>query len=118
MTPAEALKELANPRPGGDPTKSAINRAAKRAGLTYWRAFDIWYGKARRIEQHEVDALADALEKKRKEAERNEIHEIRTRLARLEARLSQQDSEFHRPTIDVLGEQIAGLGGMAGVRQR
>jgi hypothetical protein len=73
-----------------------IDRAARRAGLSYWRAFDIWYGKARRIEQAERASIAEALEHKRKEATRNELHELRLRLARLEAILAGKDPDFHR----------------------
>lgn len=100
---ASALRELAEPWPSGSSVKSAVDRASKRAGLSYWRAFDIWYGKARRVEQFERDAIADALDKKRREAARNELHNLKTRIALLEARLAKTDSEFHRETIDALG---------------
>jgi hypothetical protein len=110
--PAAALRELAEPWSRGDRVKVAIDRAARRAGLTYWRAFDIWYGKARRIENHETDAIQDALTKRRKEVTRNEIHDLRTRLARLESLLVQTDEEFHRPVLDRLRSPDGGLGGM------
>ncbi len=100
-----SLHELAEPRPGGDKTKRAIERAAKRAGLSYWRAFDIWYGKARRIEPYEADAIAEALDKKNREAARNELRDLQLRIARLEARLTQTDPDFHRASIDVLRSQ-------------
>jgi hypothetical protein len=106
-----ALRELADPRPGGDRVKAAIDRAAKRAGLSYWRAFDIWYGKARRVEEFERDAISEALNKKREEAARNEFHELKTRLLRLESILVQTDPDFHRPTVDGVREQMRGLGG-------
>ena len=101
-----ALRELAEPWFGGERVKRAIDRAARRAGLSYWRAFDIWYGKARRIEQFEYDAIADALDKKRKEALRNELHELRTRLARLESLLVATDPDFHRADADLVRRQI------------
>lgn len=56
-----SLRRLAEPLQFGDRTKYAIDRAAKRAGLSYWRAFDIWYGKARRIEEHEAQNIETAL---------------------------------------------------------
>jgi predicted phage-related endonuclease len=119
MTDARAaLHELAEPWARGDRIKTAIARAARRAGLSYWRAFDIWYGKARRIEPHEIDAIADALDKRRKEITRNELHDLRTRLARLEALLVQTDEEFHRPTLDQLRSPDGGLGGMGGALAR
>lgn len=117
------LKELAEPWPSGSKVKEAIERAAKRvliphAGkverLSYWRAFDIWYRKARRIEQYEVDAIAEAIEKKRREAARNEFHELRTRLARLEAMFVQSDPDFHRENIDLVRGQVRQMGGAGG----
>ena len=118
---AAALRELSEPWARGDRVKMAIDRAARRTGLTYWRAFDIWYGKARRIEPHETDAIQDALTKRRKEVTRNELHDLRTRLARLEALLVQTDEEFHRPVLDRLrapGGELGGMGGtLAGKRR-
>jgi hypothetical protein len=98
----EHLRELAEPYPPGDRIKAAIDRAARRIGLTYWRTFDLWYGKARRVEPHEQLAIAEALERKRREAARNELHELQIRIARLEARLAQTDAEFHRVDIEAL----------------
>lgn len=105
---AAALHDLADPRPRGDRIKSAIERAAKRAGLSYWRTFDLWYGKARRIEQFECDAITDALKAKRDQETRNELHDLRLRLARLETILVQTDPDFHRPTLDALGSPLRG----------
>jgi hypothetical protein len=58
---ARALKKLAEPLSFHETTKIAIGRAADRAGLSYWRAFDIWYCKARRIDAHEAKAIESAL---------------------------------------------------------
>lgn len=101
----EALRELAGQSNRGDPIKTAIDRAARRAGLSYWRAFDIWYRKARRVEQFELDAIADALALKRKEDQRNEAHELRMRITRLESLLAQADADFYRPQITALRDQ-------------
>jgi len=65
----------------------AIERAAKRAGLTYWRAFDIWYRKARRIDAHEAEQINEALRLKREKAAADEYQELKIRLAKLEASL-------------------------------
>lgn len=110
---AQALRELAEPWPSGSSIKSAIERAAKqilvptREGrsvrLSYWRAFDLWYGKARRVEQFERDAIATALDKKRREAVRNDLQDFRKRLLAMEARLNQIDPEFHGEATDALG---------------
>jgi hypothetical protein len=99
---AICLKELASPV-FGERVKRAIERAAGAVGFTYWRTFDLWYSKARRVEQFEVDAIKEALQRKRSREAANELHELRTRLAILESRLVQGDSDFYRPQIDFLG---------------
>lgn len=115
---AASLRELAEPSLRGDRVKAAVDRAAKLAGLSYWRAFDIWYGKARRIEQFEADQIADAVRKKTEEATRNELHDLRTRLLRLESILVSTDPEFHRPSIDFARGQIRQMGGGNGAGNR
>ena len=110
MTPEEGLKELAEPRPGGELVKTAINRAARLCRLPYWRCFDLWYGKARRVEPAEITAIADALERKRELEASNELAELRRRLARLEARLLSTDEDFYRPHIDFLGRRACQSG--------
>jgi hypothetical protein len=111
MDAAGALQELAGPSQRGDRVKVAIERAARLAGLTYWRAFDIWYGKARRIEQFEADAIADALRAKREKATANELQELKIRLARMESMLAQIDADFYRPQIDIARSHLRQMGG-------
>lgn len=94
-----ALKELSMPWPDGDKLKRKIDRAARAAGLHYWRAFDIWYGKARRIDAHEAEQINEALRLKREKAVANEYHELKARLAKLEsALLVQGNPNVHRET--------------------
>lgn len=113
-----ALRELSEPWPRGDKVKSAIQRAARLAGLSYWRAFDIWYGKARRIEADEAERIAEALRRKTEEAARNELQELRTRLIRLESILVQSDPDFHRTDIDLARAPRRVVDGMAGASNR
>ncbi|ARQ01910.1 hypothetical protein [Pseudorhodoplanes sinuspersici] len=109
---ATALRELSEPVDRGEKIAVVIQRAARRAGLAYWRTFDLWYGKARTVSDEEVECVASALEKKRREAARNELSELRIRIERLESLLVQTDPDFHRPTIDLMRSQRrAGLRG-------
>jgi len=101
-----ALQELAEPSARGDRVKVAIERASRLCGLSYWRTFDLWYRKARRVEDYEIIAINDALAKKRATEARNELSELRLRLTRLEALLSVQDPDFHRETIDITRAQV------------
>jgi hypothetical protein len=99
------LRDLAG-RFAGEPVKAAIARAAKMAGLGYWRAFDIWYGKARRVERYEREQIYKALAEKQRSATRNELHELKLRLARLESDLAIRDAEFY--SADIAGLRVAG----------
>jgi len=94
------LRELSYPWSSGERIKSVLDRTSRLARLTYWRTYDIWYGKARRIEPHEIAQIAEALRIKNEKAARNELHDLKIRLARLEASLSQGDTYFHSPSID------------------
>lgn len=104
------LRELAEPSPRGDRIKQVIERSARLAGLSYWRAFDLWYGKARRIEQFEIEQIQEAIHKKRKEDARREIQDLRNRLTRLESMLVLSDAEFHREAIDAVRISHGGHG--------
>lgn len=114
MTDAAAmLRELSEPWGSGEYVKNAIERAGKLASLSYWRAFDIWYRKARRVEQFEIDQISEALRLKQEKAAKNELHDLKLRLAKLEAQLSSSmDPDFHRPSIDFARDQMRDLGGM------
>lgn len=110
MDVSAALRELAEPRPRGEKVQVAIERAARRVGIDYWRVYDLWYRRARRIELSERAVIFDAVEKKRRESERNELHELKLRMARLEARLAQTDPDFHREDIAALGSALSPAG--------
>lgn len=107
-----ALRELSEPWERGDKVKAAIARAARASGLSYWRTFDIWYGKARRVEPAEVARIEAALQRKSEASTRNELHELRTRLLRLESLFAQKATDFHRPAADQDRKQRGELGGM------
>jgi hypothetical protein len=83
-----SLRQLAGQKMASDSVKSLIGRAARSAGLTYSRAYELWYGRARRIDAHELDGVRARLQAQRDEADRSrfreEIAEIHARLARLE----------------------------------
>lgn len=94
------LKGLSRPAPSGDKIKRAIKRAADAAGLHYWRAFDIWYGKARRIDADEADRIRAAVQHKSEEEARHEYQDLRTRLLKMESRLAASGSDGHREAFD------------------
>ncbi len=105
-TYADALRELAEPRPVGDLVKTAILRAARQAGLSYTRAFDVWYGKARRIDAHEARQIEQALQAKREEEARNELHDLRTRLLKMESRIAAQGADQPRARLNLVRQPL------------
>lgn len=80
------IRRAAEPRPVGDSVKAAIRRAARRIGLSFTRAKDIWYGDARRIDAHEMDALRN----------------LAARYARIAETLRHQDEDFYGTQADAL----------------
>jgi hypothetical protein len=108
---ATMLKELSLPWAAGERMKSILERASRLARLKYSRTYEIWYGRARRIEPHEIKQIAEALQIKNERAARNELHDLKLRLARLEASLSAGDADFYRPSIDYAGDVVRQLGG-------
>ncbi len=108
---SKMLRELSEPWPSGELVKVAIGRAAKLSGLTYWRAFDIWYCKARRIEAYEIEKIALAIAEKNERDGRSELRELKARLLRLESLLAAGDSNFYSPTINHARELVRQLSG-------
>ena len=97
-----ALKELSEPWRCGDRVKSAIDRAAKESGLSYARTKQIWYGENRRVEAHELEKVQQALHRRRTKVAKNELHELKARIARLESLLSSTDPDFHSEALAAL----------------
>ena len=106
MDAAGALRELSEPRSRDEKIVTIIERTARLAGLSYSRCFEIWYGRARRIEPAELLRIQEALKAKNRKDARNELSELRLRLARLESLLVLSDAEFHRETIDQARAQL------------
>lgn len=99
---AMMLREVSYPWGPGERIKSVLERTSRVVRLSYWRTSDIWYRKARRVEPHEFEQIKEALRLKNEKAARNEFHELKSRLACLEAALLSRDSDFHSEDVDVL----------------
>lgn len=105
-----ALRQLAEPWSAGEKIKRLIERAAGKAGLSYWRAFDIWYRKARRIDAAEFDAIVIALAKKREEARDNDFHRLQIEVQRLTSMYAQRHPEFDRTSPDAIRDELRRMG--------
>lgn len=114
---SDLLRELAQPRGDGEFIKTTIDRVSKLSKLGYWRVFDLWYKKARTVEEYELDQIREALRIKNEKAARNELHEAKLIIARLEARLNAGDSDFYRADIDGLRAQVGRVGGSNSARR-
>jgi len=110
------LRELAEPWAGGEGIKSILNRISPLAKLKYSRAYEIWYGRARKVEDYEIDAIKEALRIKNRKSARNELHELKLRIANLEARLALRDADFHQPDIEFARHAAGGFGRMGDQR--
>ena len=74
------------------------------------RAKDIWYGDARRIDAHEMDALRAAVRKREIEEARSEYRELDERLRRVEAALAVAYQDLDSATFDEVRKGIVGPG--------
>lgn len=95
----------------GTKVKTLIHRAAHILGWSDSRAFDVWYGKARRIDAEEMDALRQAAQLKgRDDAGRSEHKELLEHIREIKERLVQIEQELGRAQADagVLGNRRSG----------
>ncbi|WP_024516800.1 hypothetical protein [Bradyrhizobium sp. Tv2a-2] len=103
--PTLQLHQLSEPWPRGGRVKSAINRASKLVGLPFWRCYEIWYGRARTITQHELHLIAAAIQRKQEEDDWNELCALKTKIEILEARLNSGSQEFRGADVNQLRAQ-------------
>lgn len=79
---SDLLKRAAMPARPGELVVHQIKRAARKVGLTYARAKSIWYGEARAIRAHEIDALRKTV---------GEVDEVRAAFEAVDPRLLSMD---------------------------
>lgn len=115
---AMMLRELSEPWASGERIKNILDRTSRMCRLSYWRTFDIWYRKARRIEPYEIEQIQQALRIKNERAARNELHELKYRIIRLEAALAARDPDFYRADIDGIRAATSDGGGSHGAVAR
>ena len=104
MDIAKALKALSEPHLRDEKMITIIERSAQLAGLSYSRAYEIIYGRARRIEPAERVRIEEALDRKNQRDARHELRELQVRIAKLETYFIQSDENFHREDLARLGD--------------
>jgi hypothetical protein len=99
MDAAAKLRELAKPKPESEKAVDTISRVAALVGMSHSRAYEIWYGRARRIEPDELARINDAIALKDRREIFHDIQALRAALDRIEARISAADPELDRADL-------------------
>ena len=84
----DAIRELAGPRSFTDTRESWLNRAARRAGISFRQAKAFHYGEAANPRVQDVEKVRAAIrstQPQRRTGADDELTELRARLERLEA---------------------------------
>ncbi|MDP1602453.1 MAG: hypothetical protein Q8M03_04225, partial [Legionella sp.] len=76
------LRDLSQPWASGETVREAIDRTAKAAKLAFWRASDLWYEKARKVDPAELENIKEALKANNRKAAVNELRDLKFRIAR------------------------------------
>jgi sirohydrochlorin ferrochelatase len=103
-----SLRLIAEPVHAGESIKALIAKAARRVGFEYWRTHDLWYGRARRIDVAELEAVRARVRAKEEAQANAEIAELRARLQRLESALAVADADFFGPAREALRGSMGG----------
>lgn len=96
------VRRVAEPRRVGDSVKAAISRVSTRLGFRFGRTRDLWYGRARRIDASEMDAL------------RREAANQADRYERVARAMEQTDPDFYGQDIAALVHASRTLRGLPG----
>ena len=84
--------------------KQRIACAARRAGLSYWRAYDLWYRKARQILAREIEAIRAAVRQYARQLESSDalvglacdLEEMARRVSALDSKAAGREAERMR----------------------
>jgi len=101
------MRQLARPAEPGESVKAVLLRVCRKLpGWSYSRVRDVWYADDRvRVSGDELrDIERAARDAANEKAAKDEFKQLDARIARLEAQLALADEDFHRPSIDALGE--------------
>lgn len=111
----QAIVTLAGERSWTETRQRWLERAARRAGITYRSARALFYCEPHQPRAAVVDQVRAAVsQQKREEAiSREELAEMRTRIALAEARFDRMDAEFFHPTIEAFRQATSPLGAQA-----
>lgn len=104
------LRKIAGELLPGEKIGVVIGRVASLVGLKYSRAFELWYGRSRRLESYEREQIREALARKELERLENDLHNWRISLAKMDAKVASLRADLNRPRLDLLGHEVRGRG--------
>jgi hypothetical protein len=110
IAPHDEMRALLRRIGEGESVKQKINTAARRVGLTFTRARDLWYANVGRIDARELDAARRVVAAQEAKAREATPSDVLDRLARIEAALTAIDPEFHGRAIDALRRATRPMG--------
>lgn len=110
---ATLVRAAAEPAQIGEKVDQQIQRSARRLGWLTSRVREIWYGRARRIDAHEMERLREVAARHSRNAEllKAEYDRAFDCMALLAARLTVIDPDFHSPEIGALRDIPGGATG-------
>lgn len=94
----EAIAAVAGPRLANDTRESWLNRAARRAGVSYRQAKSLWYGEIDNPRHLAFRRVVDAAQ----QHGHREANKLAGQFETIVSALRIVDPEFHRDTIDTL----------------
>lgn len=101
---AELMRKAAEPAVPGELVVHAINRAARRLGITRRAAKGFWYTERRQVPSDLMDRARAIAAEPIVQRGQDEFRALADRIARLEAALRVSDPDFHSDQIDALGQ--------------
>lgn len=116
---ATLVRAAAEPAQIGEKVDQQIQRSARRLGWLTSRVREIWYGRARRIDAHEMDRLREVAAKHTRNADllRQEYAKALDFVALFETRLTAVDPDFYSPEIGALRDVSRGASGTGDIGQ-
>jgi hypothetical protein len=95
----QLVRAVGGPRMGHELQPSYLARVARKVGIKVRMVREVYYGEVDHPDHWAIKLLEHASREKDEGRARDELSELRDRISMVEARLDQNDAEFHRPDI-------------------
>lgn len=95
------VRSLISEYPAGTPLKAVFPQVARRLGVSTRRVLAFWHREARQVPAEEMDALREAVKRRKINATNEAMNDAAT-LERAADALASVDPDFHRADVDRL----------------